>query len=68
MLRGKTDAETIRLNGWKVGDTLAGDEGYGEDRIRITAVGKSMILCCWNDEEREVPTTLSYREWRKVCG
>jgi len=65
MLRGKTEAETVRLNGWKVGDILAGDEGYGEDRIRITAVGISSLLCCWN-EEREANTTLSCREWRKV--
>lgn len=67
MLRGKTEAETVRLNGWKVGDILEGLDWSGKDvdRIRITAVGESGLLACWNDE-LEAHTTLACREWQKV--
>ena len=44
MLRGKTDAETCRLNGWTVGTVLVGDEGYGPEKIQITAIGEKEIL------------------------
>jgi hypothetical protein len=65
MLRGKTEAETVRLNGWKVGDILAGDKGYGEETIRITAIGEILVLCCWNGHH-EANTTFWCREWRKI--
>lgn len=70
MIRGKTEADTLRLNGWGVGDILEGDEGYGPQRIRITGIGEELFLCRWlykkgwSDESGN--TTLSCREWKKV--
>lgn len=67
-----TDADRCRANGWQVGDTLEGDEGYGPTRILITAIGEQRILArelshagetC---EGRELMWTLRYRDWRKV--
>lgn len=72
MKRGKTEAETLRLNGWGVGDVLEGDEGHGPDRIKITAIGDEFFLCHWDygatgEYQRESRnTTLTCREWRKV--
>lgn len=72
MKRGKTEAETLALNGWKVGDILEGDEGNGPDRIIITAIGEDRFTCRWDykctgEYQRESGnTTLSCREWRKV--
>lgn len=72
MKRGKTEAETLALNGWKVGDILQGDEGNGPDRILITAIGEDLFTCKWDykctgEYHRESgSTTLSCREWRKV--
>ena len=72
MIHGKTERETLDLNGWNIGDTLEGDEGYGPDLIKITAVGEERFLCRWNYQkgngwERESgQTTLSCRKWRKV--
>lgn len=72
MKRGKTDRETLDLNGWGVGDILEGDEGFGPDRIKITAIGEQRFLCRWdykcNDDFKEESgiTTLAMREWKKV--
>ena len=71
MLRGKTEAETVQLNGWRVGDILEEGEGHGIDRIRITAIGEENIFCVWYDRKTgqpggEMHTTLSCREWRKI--
>lgn len=72
MKRGKTEVETLQLNGWGIGDILEGDEGYGADQIKIIAMGNEYFLCQWKNREtgsfdRESPnTTLSCREWRKV--
>ncbi len=72
MKRGNTEAETLDLNGWGVGDILEGDEGYGADRILITAVGEESFLCKWDYKatgeyaEESGSTTLSCREWKKV--
>lgn len=66
MKRGKTEAETISLNGWKVGDVLEGKEGRRTDRIMITAVGLECILAFWENHQKELSTTLAHREWRKV--
>lgn len=41
---GITDAERCRQNGWEVGTVLEGDEGYGPDRIIITAIGERAVL------------------------
>jgi hypothetical protein len=48
MKRGKTERETLDLNGWGVGDILEGDEGYGPSLIKITSVGEERFLCRWN--------------------
>jgi hypothetical protein len=45
----KTDAQTCRDNGWKVGDLLKGTEVWGDDTkhtsiIQITAIGEEKIL------------------------
>ena len=72
MLYGKTERETIELNGWKVGDILEGGEGYGTDRILITAIGDEEFLCKWDEGcsgsfgKETCCTTLNCREWRKV--
>ncbi len=71
MKRGKTDRETVELNGWKVGDVLEGDDGYGLQRIKITAIGHDAILCRWDydcdgDWSGDKLTTLNLREWRKI--
>ena len=74
MKRGKTERETLDLNGWTTGDILEGDEGYGPHLIKITTVGQELFLCRWNYQkgngwERESGnTTLSCREWRKVSS
>jgi len=72
MIRGNTEKETLELNGWKVGDILAGDEGFGTHLIYITAIGEERFLCRWNYqkgngwEKESGSTTLSCREWEKV--
>ena len=70
MLRGKTEAETCRLNGWGVGTVLVGDEGFGPEKIRITAIGEDAILARTIEtgkgvavDRREGLWTLSLREW-----
>ena len=70
MKRGKTERETLDLNGWSVGDILEGDEGRGPDRILITAVGEEFFLCRWDYgygwQKESGCTTLEMREWKKV--
>lgn len=44
VLRGNTEAETCRLNGWNVGTVLVGDEGYGPEKIKITAIGEESTV------------------------
>ncbi len=77
MKRGKTEVETLKLNGWGVGDILQGTETWGDgtlntDRLLITAIGQEGFLCKWDYRcdgvyEKEVGnTTLTSREWRKI--
>lgn len=72
MKYGKNEAETLRLNNFGVGDVLEGNEGYGLDRIIITAIGQEHFLCKWDHLVtgtfgREVGhTTLIHRDWKKV--
>jgi hypothetical protein len=73
MKRGKTERETLDLNGWSVGDILEGDEGRGPDRIIITAIGEEIFLCKWDfgckgkyPRGESGATTLKCREWKKV--
>lgn len=72
MIIGKTERETIELNGWGVGDILEGDEGYGPQRILITAIGEEGFLCRWDRDcsgqygEESGSATLRVREWKKI--
>jgi hypothetical protein len=72
MKYGRTEADTLRLNGWGVGDILEGQEGQSTHRIWITSVGQETFLCRWDYScsgdygEEEGNTTLDLREWRKV--
>jgi len=72
MQYGKTEAETLRLNGWGVGDVLEGDEGSNTARLWITSIGQETFLCRWDYGctgefgEEEGNTTLDHRVWRKV--
>jgi hypothetical protein len=73
MLRGKTEAETCRLNGWSVGTVLVGDEGCGAEKIKITAIGEENILarrlespCGRLVKNSEKTWTLSCREWKSA--
>lgn len=67
MVRGKTDAETCRLSGWRVGDVLGGEECGRVERIVLTAIGKRLILAqrVGHPDDRE-NWTLSCRDWRRV--
>ena len=72
MKRGKTEAETLKLNGWGIGDILEGEECGKLQRIRITTVGEELFLCRWdyrcdgNFGPEHGSTTLCAREWEKV--
>lgn len=65
-----SDADVARQNRWQVGTQLAGDEGYGETVIEITAIGESHVLAkviSHNGEPRhprESAWTFSCRDWR----
>lgn len=73
MVRGKTDAETCKLNGWTVGTILVGDEGFGPEEIVITGIGETGIFARRIKDQRgnlvpssEMVWTLFCREWREV--
>ena len=72
MKRGKTEVETLNLNGWGLGDILEGDEGHGPDQIKIIAMANERFICQWRDrstgefQRESANTTLAYREWRKI--
>lgn len=63
-------ADTCRARGWKVGDVIEGDEGYGVHRPTITAIGREEILaaCDCTEPTREGLWSLSSRCWRRVGG
>ncbi|AGT12069.1 hypothetical protein SEA_TELAVIV_94 [Mycobacterium phage TelAviv] len=67
-----SDADTARKNGWKVGTRLAGDEGYGETVIEITAIGEAQVLAkTITHAGRPAPYgeslwTFVCRDWREV--
>lgn len=73
MQRGKTEKETLELNGWGVGDILEGNEGYGPSRIIITAIGEERFLCRWDNGcdgkfgRESGCATLTCRNWVKVA-
>ena len=69
-----TNADFCRDNGWGPGTVLEGDEGYGPERILITAVGREQILTvCVKSTNgfRPQPVceygwTLEFRSWKRV--
>jgi hypothetical protein len=66
------DADQCRANGWKVGDRLLSDVGYGPTTIELTAIGESQIsatIVSHNGvapEGQEILKTLSGRTWRRL--
>jgi hypothetical protein len=69
----ESSADACRRLGWKPGDRLVGDEGYGPTVIEITAIGKKLILAAKispngnvDDCDSEAMWTLSCRDWKKV--
>lgn len=72
---GKTERETLDLNGWGVGDILEGEWLSSRGKILITAVGEEKFLCRWetwrlNESEPrwgpETGNTALAGEWKKV--
>jgi hypothetical protein len=61
----RSPASFCRAMGWQVGTVIAGDEGYGEERMLITAIGERAILARHADKRdgAEVPLTLECRCW-----
>ena len=72
--RGNSDADKCRRNGWMVGTSLVGDEGYGPTVIEITAIGEKSILAKTISHNGQPPKygsdeavwTLSCRDWKLV--
>ena len=68
----KGSAFLCEKNGWKAGDKLIGDEGFGDTVILLTAIGEEHILARQISHKGFPPDydeglwTLSCREWRKV--
>jgi hypothetical protein len=57
-----TSAERCSQEGWKVGDVLEGNEGYGPVRVRITQIRETEVLGrCIEQSSIEVAT--SEQQW-----
>lgn len=63
-----SSADICRENGWGAGDVLEGDEGWGMERIVITAVGEHKVLARTESRSSwaEGLWDLHHRVWRKV--
>lgn len=65
-----SDARLCRINGWKPGQLLVGDEGYGPTVIKITAIGEQAVLAMsiTHNGKRtmdiEMCWTLKNRDWK----
>lgn len=65
-------AEICRMKGWKVGQRLVGDEGYGPTTIEITAIGERNILAKTvgtprgDDIGSEHLWSLDHRDWKQT--
>jgi len=65
-------AKLCEEKGWKVGDKLVGDEGYGRTVIQITAIGERNVLAKRISHDGdpvdfyENTWTLFHRDWKKV--
>jgi len=62
---GRPSAALCRVHHWKAGDVLEGDEGYGPERITLTAVGEQSILAK-GPGGYESAWTLASRCWGRV--
>lgn len=67
-----SSAELCRANGWGIGTILEGDEGWGPERIRITAIGERAILAVRVDDKpghlrMEGSWALVFRDWKQVA-
>lgn len=69
---GKTERETLELNGWGIGDILEGGKPGQTAQIVITAIGEETFLCRWKYPrqkdfgEEGGNSTLNHRIWKKV--
>ena len=63
-----SSADLCRLNGWRRGTLLVGDEGRGPEVIRITAVGDESILAMqvMPPDGWEADWDLRCRNWRRI--
>jgi hypothetical protein len=66
----ESSADECRERGFKVGDRLVGNEGYGPTVIEITAIGKESILAIMISQngkpeknDSESIWNLGYRDW-----
>lgn len=66
MKRGSNEAETCRLNGWKVGDRLVGTELGRTVTLLLTAIGERGILARVVDVDGIASDALE-RSWTLVC-
>lgn len=63
----RSSAALCRVNRWRAGHMLEGDEGYGPERLTLTAIGDDSILargpCGY-----ESTWTLADRCWGRVTA
>jgi hypothetical protein len=65
-------AERCHQEGWKVGDIVEGNEGFGPVRVRITYIGETTVFGkCISQSSVEVSTSegawsLLHFSWRKI--
>lgn len=69
----KSAAAICRENGWVRGTILEGDEGYGPERIQLTAIGIQGVLArrIMNHkgeaiEGYEGSWSLDHRDWKAI--
>ena len=69
----RAPAIVCRERGWGPGTRIAGDEGYGETVIEITAVGEQRIMARMISHKGEISRwasenmwVLDGRDWRQV--
>jgi len=71
--RYESSAEECRQRGFKAGDRLIGDEGWGPTVIGITAIGETLLLAkpiSYGEDHvihpYECAWTLDCRDWEKI--
>lgn len=72
MTHPSNSAERCYQEGWKVGDVVEGNEGFGPVRVRITSIGETSVMGrCIEQSSVEVSTaegiwSLLHFSWRKI--